>query len=268
MIESIEKLQKLYEAVYADGKEEFFSRFVNGRDISETDNVVWTATKYTGRRVVDVGCGTGETAAGIAGLGAAMVTGIDYAPTAIEQANARHQADNLKFEVRSLDDWNEPVDVVVSCGTLEHMERPDVELKKMVGLVKGRGEIVLSCPYFLNLRGFVWMALALLLDVPMSLTDRHFISPFDIEGWLEETGMRLTRVQPFDYERANGRHMLVDMKKRLTNALRDASLPNDRVDSTLAWLEKVVEYEARTSPGRFGGANALYLIQPEPQVKA
>jgi 2-polyprenyl-3-methyl-5-hydroxy-6-metoxy-1,4-benzoquinol methylase len=267
MIESTE-LQKLYEAVYASGKEEFFSRFVNGRDISETDNVVWAATNYAGKRVLDVGCGTGQTAAGIASLGALLVTGIDYAPSAIEQANARHQADNLRFEVRSLDNWSAPVDVLVSCGTLEHMERPELELKKMVGLIKGRGEIVLTCPYFLNLRGFVWMSLALLLDVPMSLTDRHFISPFDIESWLEGTGMRLSHVKPFDYERANGSQMLVDMKKRLTNALRDADLPNDRVDNTLAWLEKVVEYEARTSPGRFGGANSLYLITPEAAAKS
>jgi hypothetical protein len=97
----------------------------------------------------------------------------------------------------------------------------------------------------------------------MSLTDRNFISPFDIEDWLEGTGMRLVRVQSFDFERANGHHMLVDMNKRLKNALLDAGFPNDKVDTTLAWLEKVVAHEARTSPGRFGGANALYLIQPE-----
>ncbi len=60
----------------------------------------------------------------------------------------------------------------------------------------------------------------------------------------------------------NGRHKLVDMKKRFNNALRDVGLPSERVDSTLAWLEKVVAYEARTSPGRFGGANALYVIVP------
>ena len=148
MIESTEKLRKPYEAVYAGGKEEFFSRFVNGRDISETDSIVWTAISYAGKRFLDVGCGTGETAAGIAGLGAISVTGIDYAQSAIEQANARHQTDNLRFEVRSLDDWSEPVDVVVSCGTLEHMERPDIEFKKMVDLLKGHGEIVLTCPIF------------------------------------------------------------------------------------------------------------------------
>jgi hypothetical protein len=68
--------------------------------------------------------------------------------------------------------------------------------------------------------------------------------------------------QPFDYERANGPQMLVDMKKRLTNALRDANLPNDKVDRALEWLGKVVEYETRTTPGRFGGSNALYVIAP------
>ena len=106
------------------------------------------------------------------------------------------------------------------------------------------------------------MTLALLLDVPMSLTDRHFISPFDIEGWLDDTPLRLARVQTFDYDRANGSQMLVDMKKRLTNALRDANLPNDKVDTALEWLGKVVSMENRTTPGRFGGSNALYLITP------
>ena len=125
-----------------------------------------------------------------------------------------------------------------------------------------KGFIILTCPYFLNIRGFIWMSLALLLDVPMSLTDKHCISPFDIEGWLADTPMRLEAVRTFDYDRANGPHMLVDMKKRLTNALRDANLPNDNVDRTLEWLSKVVDYENRTTPGRFGGSNALYVISP------
>lgn len=65
------------------------------------------------------------------------------------------------------------------------------------------------------------------------------------------------RLRACQRSRYTGRH------KRLKNALRDAGLPNDKVDTTLAWLEKVVAHEARTSPGRFGGANAIYLIQPE-----
>jgi 2-polyprenyl-3-methyl-5-hydroxy-6-metoxy-1,4-benzoquinol methylase len=257
-----DKLQSLYEDIYSAGKENFFSRFVAGLDISETDEVVWAATDFKGKRVLDIGCGTGETAAGIAARSALSVVGIDYAPSAIEEAKRRHQATNLDFFVCSALEWNNVVDVLVSCGTLEHMPEPRQELRRMVELVDNKGTIILTCPYFLNIRGFAWMALALLLDVPMSLTDRHFISPFDIEGWLDDTPMRLARVQTFDYDRANGSQMLVDMKKRLTNALRDANLPNDKVDTALEWLGKVVSMENRTTPGRFGGSNALYLITP------
>lgn len=257
---STDKLQRLYEDVYSGGKESFFSRFVGGKDISETDELVWSATDFQGKRVLDIGCGTGETAAGIAAQGPLTVVGIDYAPSAIEEAKRRHLAPNLDFRVCSALEWSDVVDVVVSCGTLEHMPEPRQYLRRMIELVDGKGTIILTCPYFLNIRGFVWMSLALLLDVPMSLTDRHSISPFDVEGWLVDTPMRLERVQPFDYERANGLPMLVDMKKRLTNALRDADLPNDKVDRALDWLSKVVEYESRTTPGRFGGSNALYVI--------
>lgn len=257
---STDKLQRLYEGVYSGGKEAFFSRFVDGKDISETDKLVWSAVDFKGKRVLDIGCGTGETAAGIAAQEALSVVGIDYAPSAIDEACRRHKSANLDFRVCSALEWNDEVDVVVSCGTLEHMPQPRQELSRMIELVGGRGTIILTCPYFLNIRGFVWMSLALLLDVPMSLTDRHFISPFDIEAWLVDTPMQLKRVQPFDYDRANGAQMLTDMKKRLTNALRDANLPNDKVDRALDWLGKVVEYENRTTPGRFGGSNALYVI--------
>ncbi len=102
----------------------------------------------------------------------------------------------------------------------------------MANLVKSRGEIVLTCPYFLNLRSFVWMSLMLLLDVPMSLTDCHFISPFDIEDWLEGSGMRLVRVQFFDYERANGHDILVDIS---ASKMHCATLACRMTRWTLRW---------------------------------
>jgi 2-polyprenyl-3-methyl-5-hydroxy-6-metoxy-1,4-benzoquinol methylase len=259
---SSDKLQSLYEGVYSAGKENFFSRFVAGADTSETDKLVWAATDFKVKSVLDIGCGKGETAAGIAARSALSVVGIEYAPSALEEAKRRHQATNLDFFVCPALEWNNVVDVVASGGALERMPELRQELRRMVELVDGKGTITLTCPYFSNIRGFVWMTLALLLDVSMSLTDRHFISPFDIEGWLDDTPTRLARVQPFDYDHANGSQMLVDMKKRLTDALRDANLPNDKVDTALGWLGKVVEFENRTTPGQFGGSNALYLITP------
>ena len=62
--------------------------------------------------------------------------------------------------------------------------------------------------------------------------------------------------------RASGSPMLVDMKKFLTNALRDANLRGDKVEHALEWRGEVLGYENRTTPGYFGGSNALDVINP------
>ena len=114
--------------VYKDGKEGFFSRFEDGVDISETDNAVWKAIDWSNKTVIDIGCGTGETASGIAKLGAELVVGVDYSENAIRLANSRHQENNLEFKVNSFEDIvNDNInkyDVLLSCGTLEHMDNP------------------------------------------------------------------------------------------------------------------------------------------------
>lgn len=256
-------LREVYERVYQKGEATFFSRFSQGADDSENDEVVLAAKDWSGLTVLDVGCGTGHTAARIAATGAAAVTGIDYAATAIAEADRAHRAENLRFCAMALDDWLEPVNVVISCGTLEHFDDPGATLRRMIEIAGVGGEVIVTCPYFLNIRGFVWMTLVKLLDVPMSLTDLYFISPFDIERWLEDTNHRLKGVVPFDFDRANGRRMLEDMEKRLTNALRDADLPNEQVPALMNWLADVVAYFERTGGPDLGGRNALYHIAPE-----
>ena len=105
------------------------------------------------------------------------------------------------------------------------------------------------------------MALQTLLNIPMSLTDLHFISPFDIEEWLKDQTLLLVRVHTFDNSKGNGSLMLTDLKKRLTNALRDAKLDNSRVQTFIEWLEKVVRYRKVNNAGGLDGATALYLIK-------
>ena len=51
--------------------------------------------------------------------------------------------------------------------------------KKAVNNLKKEGMIISASPSFMNPRGYVWMTLQLLLNVPMSLSDVHFFSPTD-----------------------------------------------------------------------------------------
>ncbi len=257
------KLKEKYENVYKQGKEDFFSRFVNGKDISETDEVVWKSADWSNKKVIDIGCGTGETAAGIARLGASLVLGVDYSDNAIKIANDRYNKENLKFKVGSLESASSTsslFDVVMSLGTLEHMDDPKMALYKMLKMVDKNGKVILTCPYFINIRGVAWMTLALTLDVPMSLTDKHFISPFDIREWLVGTGFELSKTTYFDYDRANGKLMLSDMEKRLKNALKDANLPVERVSKLIDWLTNVVNHEGESLKS-INGSSALYIIE-------
>jgi len=267
----MDELQKKYDSVYKSGKESFFSKFKDGKNISETESVVWNAIDWRGKRVVDIGCGTGEIAAGISKCGAEHVLAVDYAASAIEIANKKYSdINNIEFLTSSFDDFaSQPdrsaIDVLVSLGTLEHMDDPQKALHKMVDLVGNNGQIILTCPYFINTRGLVWMTLALALNVPMSLTDKHFISPFDIRKWLDDTDYILSDIKYFDNSRANGSDMIVDMEKRLHNALSDANLPVDQLPQLMRWLTNLVEEEGSTL-SKMHGASALYLIKRDENI--
>jgi hypothetical protein len=102
------------------------------------------------------------------------------------------------------------------------------------------------------------MTLQLLLDVPMSLTDRHFICPPDMERWAHQLGFNCSW-HTFRHSQAHGEQMLVDLRKRLTNALRDASLKHTQVDSLLNWLHQASCFE---SGAHHNGAKALYHLTP------
>lgn len=256
-----EELKKLYDEIYRQGEANFFSKYLDGKNVSETDVMVLAATEWQGKSVLDVGCGTGKTAYLIANAGAKKVVGIDYSESAVETACRNYCASNLCYQCTNLLGWKEPVDVIVSCGTLEHMDKPWDTLVTMAQLIPPGGEIIITCPYFLNIRGFIWMALQILLNVPMSLTDMHFISPFDVEEWLRDIPLQLVRVKTFDYSQGNGPLMLTDLQKRLANALRDAKLDNTQVKPFIEWLEKVVRYREVSNADALGGATALYLMQ-------
>jgi 2-polyprenyl-3-methyl-5-hydroxy-6-metoxy-1,4-benzoquinol methylase len=253
-------LKQFYDSIYLQGKQKFFSKFANNKNISETDQIILSTIDWDGKNVLDVGCGTGTTSYLISQNGAIEVIGIDYSGEAISIAKNTYQSENLQFYEANLCDWSKKADIIISCGTLEHLDEPGEMLRKMSNLLLPGGTILITCPYFQNIRGFIWMTLQTLLNVPMSLTDLHFISSFDIESWLEGTSLQLVNVRTFDYDWGNGDHMLVDLRKRLTNALRDASLDNSKVNDFIDWLEKGVQYRQENQINGLEGATALYII--------
>ena len=118
------------EAIYDD--ETFFSNYLqiradkdNYNDMIEQPAVFNLLGDVRGKRVLDIGCGYGTTAAAVAAAGAASVLGIDPSEKMISKAVSENTFANVSYRVLAAEDLHivtEVFDVVVSCLALHYME--------------------------------------------------------------------------------------------------------------------------------------------------
>jgi 2-polyprenyl-3-methyl-5-hydroxy-6-metoxy-1,4-benzoquinol methylase len=253
---SNEQLQKIYDREYTNDIYKNFFTYSNYEMFREIINLI---PSWVGLDVIDIGSGQGEIAAMAKLAGANIVDGVDYSQEATKIAKQRYNIEGLNFicsDFRAV--TGRKYDVAVMNGVLEHFDEPYVALDYICkNICKPGGRIITSSPSFLNPRGFVWMALQLLLNVPMSLTDLHFLCPFDFEKYCDEHGYKLSYKSLF-HQLAWGEKTVLDFRKRLTNALRDAKLDNSNVDRFLEWFEKTIPYAQHDN---HTGALVAYLIE-------
>lgn len=233
-------LKHLYEKAF-ENRDAFFS--------SPTDDcskMIATSCDWTGLHVLEIGCGEGDTAELLAKKDA-IVTAVDYADTAIYRAKNKYPDSTVTFLCGN---WEELIegsfDRVIMQEVIEHIDYPVKIMSKIYDILNTDGELIMTCPAFLNPRGYIWMTLQILFNVPMSLSDIHFITPNEMEAWCKDSGFEIIEWRTFRFSQAWGHGMTVDMKKRLTNALRDAHLDNSRVDELLNWMEQATRYEKPT----------------------
>jgi 2-polyprenyl-3-methyl-5-hydroxy-6-metoxy-1,4-benzoquinol methylase len=253
-----------YDKAYKVGEAEVFTFFENGKHISEDHPAALALLNWSGLNVLDVGCGTGRLAREISARGVSKVIGLDYSLPAIEEALKIYHPDNVEFIHADIMSYTPPVnfDVIVTLGTLEHLDDPARFLARMTEFLADDGTIIIACPHFLNPRGYVWMALATLLEVPMSLSDIHFIHPWQMKKWALDLGMTAELVTTVDRDWGYGPRLMRDYEKRLRNAMRDANLPTDKIDNYLDYLDKLVKHFSTETPGAgLEGATALYQLR-------
>ena len=160
-----------------------------------------------GRRVLDVGCGGGLLAEGMARRGA-RVTGIDLAPGALEVARLHALESGVAVDYRqiaaeSLGDA-EPAsfDLVTCLEMLEHVPDPPSIMAALARLVRPGGDVVCST-INRNAKAFALAIVGaeyVLRLLPMGTHQyARLIRPSELARWARDAGLQISDLAGLDY---------------------------------------------------------------------
>lgn len=156
------------------------------------------------KRFLDVGCGGGILAEGLAALGA-NVTGLDASKEVIAAAKAHAQAQevHIRYVAKSLEAFKaRPFDVITCMEMLEHVSQPEVIMMEAARLLKPGGYLFLST---LNrtvsaFTGAIIAAEYLLNILPRQTHDyKKFIKPSELAAMVRQAGMEVVALSGLSY---------------------------------------------------------------------
>ncbi len=168
------------------------------------------------RRVLDVGCGGGILAEGMAQRGA-QVLGIDMgeAPLAVAQLHQLESGVALDYQRITAEELaeREPAcfDIVTCMEMLEHVPDPASTIRACARLVKPGGHLFFST-INRNPKAYLFAIIGaeyVLRLLPTGTHDyRKFIRPSELDGWSRAAGLTLRHVTGLHYNPLTGRYWL------------------------------------------------------------
>ena len=163
-----------------------------------------------GRRVLDVGCGGGLLAEGMARRGA-RVTGIDLAPGALEVARLHALESGIAVDYRQITAESladaEPAsfDLVTCLEMLEHVPDPPAIVAALARLVRPSGDVVCST-INRNAKAFALAIVGaeyVLRLLPMGTHQyARLIRPSELARWARDAGLEISDLAGLDYNPA------------------------------------------------------------------
>ncbi|MGD8619242.1 MAG: bifunctional 2-polyprenyl-6-hydroxyphenol methylase/3-demethylubiquinol 3-O-methyltransferase UbiG [Gammaproteobacteria bacterium] len=160
-----------------------------------------------GRQVIDVGCGGGLLAEGMA-LRGAQVTGIDMGKAPLGVARLHRHESGLDIDYRQATAEQiaatraASFDIVTCLEMLEHVPDPGAVIAACAQLIKDDGHVILST-INRNPKAYLFAVVGaeyLLRMLPRGTHDySKFIRPSEMEAWARDCGLQLTDLTGMSY---------------------------------------------------------------------
>lgn len=124
-----------------------------------------------GETMLDIGCGVGMLARSLAPA-FRKVVGIDGSALKIQKAKEHNLASNILYLCTLFEDYapDEIFDFIVSTNVLEHVENPELFLKRVRSWLGPNGRVVMTVPNAKGLHKRIGKAMGLIADM-FTLTD-------------------------------------------------------------------------------------------------
>ena len=231
-------LKNFYDSVYIKNEKKHYSNLLIMDDPLEMDNEILNVMNFKKKKILEIGCGTGNFAFKVAKLGGKILA-VDYSDEAIKIAQKNYTHKNLEYKQLDVTkNFLGNYDTIVMVGTLEHMDNPLQVLKVCKKHLNKNGKIIVTVPNWLNPRGYILLSLYFLFNAPITLADIHYLSPVDFTKWSEKLNMKLhwkTLNRSWGY----GDVMIKDLKRRLPKVFSDLGMKKDQnVQELIKWLKQ------------------------------
>jgi 2-polyprenyl-3-methyl-5-hydroxy-6-metoxy-1,4-benzoquinol methylase len=162
------------------------------------------ARDLAGRRVLEIACGRGGLACHLAASAhrPSCILAADFSATAVAKGRSHARQTGLSGLQWSVSDLHacaiqsETFDTVISCESIEHLERPRVACEEFARILKPGGRLYLTTPNYLGPLG-LYRGYARLKGTPYSEggqpINRFMLLPQTCV-WIRRAGLRIRRV--------------------------------------------------------------------------
>ncbi len=137
-----------------------WGKYSEVNEIYESQFARWvqplTPASFSGKRVLDVGCGMGRNSFWALKWGASEVVAFDFDTRSVEAAKRNLAVKNAQVVFKSVYEstWKDEFDIAMSIGVIHHLKEPKVAIQKMVDAVKPGGVV---CIWVYGYEGNEWI---------------------------------------------------------------------------------------------------------------